>query len=255
MSKDANIYPFSLDFNKCYNGKPFFASFPFIINGEPAKGITCGISSVFAGDMKYESTNQNRQNLFAELGLNPVNVYGLKQIHSRSVMTVSAKNAPLAEADAMVTQDSDIILSVTTADCLPIYLLDAKSGAFGIAHSGWKGTGIAIDAVSQMKKNWGTKPCDVAAVLGPCIGSCCYNVDEERAFYFKNEFGSDSVREHDNKYYLDLKTANITLLKEAGVKNISVCEDCTFTDKRLGSFRREGEKFTRMAALAGIIPG
>jgi YfiH family protein len=249
MSEKANIYPFSLEFKKNYNGKPFFASFPFMADGIPITEISCGISSIFAGDMKYEKENQNRRVLFAALGLASVNVYGLEQIHSRFVLEISDKNPPLAEADGMVTQDKDIVLSVTTADCLPVYLYDTKSGAFGIVHSGWKGTGIVINAVNLMKKTWGTNPCGIAAVIGPCIDSCCYKVDETRAEAFKKDIGEEGVKKTDGSFYLDLKKANVSLLKDACINNIAVCRECTFCDKRLGSFRREGSQFTHMAAL------
>jgi copper oxidase (laccase) domain-containing protein len=99
-----------------------------------------------------------------------------------------------------------------------------------------------------MTEKWKTNPADVAAVLGPCIGVCCYKVDEERAGIFKKDFGVESVKKEKDSFYLDLKLANIKLLKEAGVQNIAICENCTFCDNNLGSFRREGGKFTRMAA-------
>ncbi|MDR1836925.1 MAG: peptidoglycan editing factor PgeF [Treponema sp.] len=244
----AHIF-FSLEFRKDKQGVPFFASFPFIVDGKPQTGISCGISSRFAGDMKNDRRNQNRIRLFGELGLNSDNVFGLNQIHSRSVLFVDGKNEPVLDADGMVTNDRNVTLSVTVADCLPVFLLDTKSGTFGLVHSGWKGTGIAIDAIALMKERFGTKLDDVAAILGPCIDSCCYRVDKERACVFEKEFGKESVRKSSGNFYLDLKNANIMLLSNYGVQNIAVCKDCTFTDDRLGSFRREGGLFTHMAAL------
>jgi YfiH family protein len=244
------VYSFALDFKNDVPGTPFFAVFPFIFEGNPIEGISCGISSIFSGDMKYDKANQNRKALFAKLKLNPQNVYGLKQIHCRSVVLVDINNPPACEADGMITDDRNVTLSVTVADCLPVFLLDVKSGAFGLVHSGWKGTGIALNALNLMKERWGTESGGVAAILGPCIGSCCYKVDAERAAVFEKEFGNESVRKSGEDFYLDMKAANIRLLSDAGVKNIAVCEDCTFMDERLGSFRREGAQFTSMAALA-----
>jgi len=242
-------YSFSLGFENDSFGNPFFAAFPFIFEGNPVEGISCGISSIFAGDMKYDRMNQNRQALFAKLKLNPENVYGLKQVHSHSVVLVDSNNPPACEADGMVTDDRNVTLSITVADCLSVFLLDTKSGVFALVHSGWKGTGIVLNALNLMKERWGTAPGDVATILGPCIGSCCYKVDAERAAVFEKEFGSESVRKSGGDFYLDMKAANIKLLSDTGVKNIAVCGDCTFTDKRLGSFRREGTCFTHMAAL------
>jgi YfiH family protein len=250
MFDEADVYQFSLDYTNHIHGKPLFASFPFIMDSNPVKGISCGISSIYAGDMKYESENKNRSVLFVELGLNPINVYGLKQIHSRNVLAVDSGNPPAVDADGMVTHDRNITLSVTVADCLPVFLLDVKSGIFGLVHSGWKGTGIAVNALFLMRECYGTNPSDVAAVLGPCIASCCYRVDEQRASVFEKDFGEESVRKTEGGYFLDLKRANISLLKNAGVKNIAVCGECTFCDERLGSFRREGSRFMHMAALA-----
>jgi len=248
-----NTYPFSLEFKNDSQGVPLYATFPFVVDGIAQTGIFCGISSRFAGDMKFDEGNQNRRALFAELGLHPANVFGVWQIHSRSVLVVDGDNPPQEKADGLLTQDHGITLSVTVADCLPVFLYDTKTGAFGLVHSGWKGTGIALDAINLMEANWGTKAGDVAAVLGPCIGVCCYNVDAERAAFFEKEFGAESVlcsgRESGRDYFLDLKAANVKLLSEAGVRNIAICTDCTFTDERLGSFRREGEQYTRMIAI------
>ena len=243
------IYPFNLEFINNSLGHPAFAPFNFIFNKNIVNEIFCGISSRFAGNMKHQ--DKDRQSLFLKLGINPFNVYSLKQIHSRSVIVVDKKNPPPidTEADGMVTQDREITLSVTVADCLPVFLYDTKSGAFGLVHSGWKGTGIALAAVNLMQKYWGTEQNDIAAILGPCIGSCCYKVDLQRASVFETDFGSESVRKSDGSFFLDLKTANIKLLENVGVKNIAVCQNCTFCDERLGSFRREGSGFTHMAAL------
>jgi YfiH family protein len=244
-----NIYNFELEFIKDSSGNPIFAPFPFIFNGKPINEISCGISSCYAKDMKNE---KNRENLFTNLSLKPADVYGLKQVHSRSVLFVNSANPPLPEADGMITIDAAITLSVTVADCLPVFILDTKSGAFALVHSGWKGTGIAANALDLMKERFGTNNSDIAAILGPCIGSCCYKVDEQRAAAFEKEFGKDSVRKKSECYFLDLKKANITLLENIGVSNIAVCGNCTFCDNRLGSFRREGKQFTHMIALANI---
>jgi YfiH family protein len=261
------LYPFDLAFMPDGMGRPFFASFPFMFGGAPVPGISCGLSSRFAGNMVYSEQNPARLALFSALGLDPQRVYGLKQIHSRDVLAVDRQNLPAVPAanletktehkpqvcaDGLVSCDREIALSATVADCLPVYLFDTESGAFGLVHSGWKGTGIALRALELMRERWHTKAEAVAAVLGPCIDSCCYRVDAERAAVFEKEFGAVTRRLDDaqgTSWYLDLKAANVRLLAGAGVRNIAVCGGCTFTDERLGSFRREGADYTRMAAL------
>jgi YfiH family protein len=173
------------------------------------------------------------------------------------------------EADGLISRDRETVLSVTVADCLPVFLYDtggrpeAGTGGFALVHSGWKGTGIALEALRLMEKSWHTRPGDIAAILGPCIRRCCYQVDDGRARAFEAGFGGTggggasllepAAFETGGKFFLDLQAANIRLLAGAGVRNIAVCEDCTFTDERLGSFRREGPGYTRMAALAGCF--
>ncbi|MDR1250925.1 MAG: polyphenol oxidase family protein [Treponema sp.] len=265
------LFPFNLEFSADNQGRPFFASFPFMFDGVPVEGISCGLSSRFAGDMAYSVQNPARLALLKAVGLDPVRVYGLTQIHSRQVLAVDRQRPPDIPADGMVSGDRQISLSITAADCLPVYLLDTETGAFGLLHSGWRGTGIAVQALKCMAKHWGTKPEAIAAVLGPCLDSCCYKVDEERAVAFDQKFGAvlpelaakDAAlfkpvtrreeRMEGVSWYLDLKAANIRLLAASGVRNIAVCGDCTFTDERLGSFRREGREYTRMAALCGRL--
>jgi YfiH family protein len=204
-----------------------------------------------------------RLSLFRSLGLDPARVYACTQVHSRDVLEAGRKipnSGP--RADGLISRDREVTLSVTVADCLPVFLYDTEKGGLALVHSGWKGTGIALNALRLMEERWRTRPEDVAAVLGPCIRRCCYCVDRERARLFDAEFGGPggefplgpAVSESGGRFFLDLQAANARLLAGAGVRNIAVCGDCTFTDERLGSFRREGpQAYTKMAALAGFF--
>ncbi|MDR0389213.1 MAG: polyphenol oxidase family protein [Spirochaetaceae bacterium] len=166
------------------------------------------------------------------------------------------------------------VLAVTVADCLPVFLWDTKSGALGLVHSGWKGTGIALEALNLMEKHWNSRPENVAVILGPCIQRRSYQVDAERMRQFEQLVASElgPLPEHGTlaqqapdpfpgplvlddadgvHFYLGLQSANARLLESRGVRHIAYCEDCTLTDARLGSYRREGKSYTRMAALLG----
>jgi YfiH family protein len=265
----ANIYSFSLEFRNLENEKVSF--FPFIMDNQPIEEPFCVISSRSCGDMvcseQSGEINPNRQRLFNAMYIEYDSVAFLKQVHSRKTIEADSQNLCRGvEADGLITE-GNIRLSVTVADCLPVYLYDSDSQGFGLLHSGWKGTGIVLDALELMKKKWGTQAKAVAAVLGPCIRSCCYRVDEERATAFEKEFGENSslvardapwplgpvTIKREDGYYLDLQAANARLLAGAGVQNIAVCTDCTYTDERLGSFRREGTNFTHMIAMAGYF--
>ena len=258
-----NISFFSLDFP---DKDPVFARFPFVYNGAELNCPVCAVSSRFAGDMGRIPGQDNpaREKFFRVLGLDPALVFSVAQVHSRTVAAVdrlSAKAGP--EADGLVSGDSALSLAVTVADCLPVFLYDAGGGAFALVHSGWRGTGIVLEALRLMREHRHTRPETVAAVLGPCIQGCCYRVDEARARAFEAEFGGSGgmfplgpvTIERTGLpggpgFFLSLQAANARLLANAGVRNIAVCRDCTFTDERLGSFRRQGPSFyTRMLAV------
>jgi YfiH family protein len=252
LSASLNLHPFSLSFAL---PTATYARLPLVMDGIPVIKIGCAISSRSAGNMVYsgETGGSIRDGFFYSLGLDPQGVKSCTQVHSRDVLAMDRYSAGRPQADGMVSRDRDIALAVTVADCLPVFLYDTKNRAFALLHSGWKGTGIVRNALSLMAELWGTAPEAIAALLGPCIHPCCYPVDEERAKAFEAEFGVESVRRRDGPPALDLQAANIRLLGDAGVRNIAYCEDCTFTDERLGSFRREGPNFTRMTAVMGFF--
>lgn len=227
-----------------------------------------------AGDMKYSPLIESsaRLALFASLGIDPERVVGIELKHTKNVAFVESK-AELRTAlrlnpegfDGIVTRNFALVPSVTVADCMPIYLHCEHCGAFGVLHSGWKGTGILRTAIEGMRSHYGCEASDISVILGPSIGACCYAVDTERAALFAERFGDVSVRAargsaqtgrgpasgHETFYFLDLLAANRRLAAELGARSVSVEHICTSCDTRLSSFRRDGPaNYTRMLALA-----
>ena len=130
-----------------------------------------------------------------------------------------------------------------------------ECGAFGVLHSGWRGTGILAAAVEGLAARFGSQPSAMAAVLGPAIGACCYTVPEERARSFAAEFGEDSAAREGSVWRIDLRAANISLARRLGLGSLLSIDACTCCDHRLGSYRREGPAaFTRMVAACGVFP-
>ncbi len=129
-----------------------------------------------------ERVLKNRQNFFAALKASDMRVIALRQIHSDIVHVVNAANSqPSAEApkgDALITNQPGLLLVVQTADCVPILLADKKRHAIAAIHSGWRGTlqRIAEKTLGRMQMEFGTRPQDVVAALGPGIGQCCFEV-------------------------------------------------------------------------------
>jgi YfiH family protein len=137
--------------------------------------------------------SENRKRFFDALGAGEMQVMTLRQIHTDIVHRVDAaalsgKEAP--QADALVTRERGVLLAVQTADCVPILLADPKNRAVAAIHSGWRGTlrRIAEKTVGRMQMEFGTRPADLIAAIGPGIGGCCYEVGSEVAREFDSQF-------------------------------------------------------------------
>ncbi len=230
--------------------------------GAAAGGLYAGLSLAKAGDMSLsrDDGRASRSRFLESIGAPRRSTFALHQVHSKTVLVIDCQQPESlegVEADGMVSARPDAVLTVTVADCLPVFLLDPRHGAFGLVHSGWKGTGIVREALRQMAAAFGTETADVSAVLGPGIGPCCYRVQRERYESFRADFGSAAVARggEPGDYRLDLRKANIDLLEDAGVRDVSACSDCTSCSKTFGSFRRQGAGFTRMMAFIGHLQG
>lgn len=140
------------------------------------------------------------------------------------------------DVDALITNERGVILSAFYADCVPILFVDPVKKAIGSAHSGWRGTvgRIGYNVVERMAEEFGTRPEDVIVGIGPSICQNCYEVSEDVALRFEEEFGKDRVslvlyRKENEKYQLNLWMANYLVLTDAGVlpEHISVTDICT----------------------------
>ena len=229
----------------------------------------------------------NREKFFRAIGAPKMRVATLRQIHSDLSCGVSA-DAPLPaeppKADALFTREPGTLLTVQTADCVPILLVDTRNHAVAAIHAGWRGTvqRIAAKTLGRMQMEFGTRPADVLAALGPSIGRCCYEVGSDVAKEFDAKFTNardwfdgpfDALARGENDpnwlpwltmrppghppppptVQLDLIAANRAILIEAGVPaaNISASGLCTACRTDLFfSYRREHNTGRMMAAIA-----
>lgn len=166
----------------------------------------------------------------------------LKQIHSARVL---AANTPglAGEGDALVTDQIGLPVSVRTADCYPVLLVDVASRRIAAVHAGWRGTaaGIVKEALRVMQAD----AKNVRAAIGPGIGKCCYEVGAEVAQIFG----------HSAKCCIDLAAANRQQLLDSGVReeHIEVIGPCTFCDAaNFHSFRRDKEQAGRLISYVVV---
>ena len=144
---------------------------------------------------------------------------------------------------------------VFTADCTPILLYDPVTGAVGAVHAGWRGTAAAIGAkaVAEMEKQFGCRPKNIRATIGPNIGPCCFDTDADVPQAMTERYGAvalEHIRPTEDKYYVNLKTLNALSLKQAGVQHIEISELCTACHPdRFWSHRRVGTQRGSQGAI------
>jgi YfiH family protein len=242
----------------------------------------------FTKDDLRERVERNRK-LFlsavgATTGSKPWPLITLRQVHSDLIHVVRSAKPGALTGDGLVTNVAGLALGILTADCFPVLLVDAKNKAIGAFHCGWRPTvkRMVEKGLGIMRYEFGTRPEDVYAAIGPGIQGCCYEVGEELREQFESQFvygselfhtlqESDPVREkypllfmnmrapgHGDsciKLYLDLREANRRQLLNLGVpeKNISALKHCTACNTRsFFSHRAEKGRTGRMLAVVGI---
>jgi YfiH family protein len=228
-----------------------------------------------------ENVAANRRLLQAALGAENFTLVPLKQIHSDVIHLFSAAPAHACKGDASVTNRPGLLLTVQTADCVPILLVDPNKRVVAAIHAGWKGTlaRIAEKAVGRLRLEFGSKPSQLLAALGPSIGPCCYEVGADFVTKFTAQFADaseyfDEPRTGDEPnplqwlsmmppghqpaprhVHLDLPKANRAQLLAAGLRpqNIFPSGLCTACRTDLFfSYRREGALSGRLMSVIGI---
>ncbi len=232
-----------------------------------------------------KAVQQNRAKVQRALDAADMTLLAMRQIHSDVSNVFSVAPAEPQKSDAAVTAVPGLLLAVQTADCVPILLVDQKRKVIAAVHAGWRGTlaRIAEKALGRMRFEFGTRPEDVIAALGPAIGRCCFEVGPEVAQAFSGQFAQAAnwfdgpferlaMGEEPNplpwltmmppghepppeRVWLDLSAANRWQLENSGVpaRNIAASPLCTAcrTDL-LFSYRREGAGTGRLMAAVGI---
>jgi len=227
----------------------------------------------------------------------------IRQIHSTVLVVAGAEDAARkrpwkggvpsdrssslgCKGDGLMTDEPGLLLGVQTADCIPVLVADRKRRAVAAFHAGWRGTvkRIVETGVGRMRLQFGSRPEDLIAAIGPGIGACCYAVGEEVLSSFESQFSyaSDLFREvYDTdpvrtKYpmlfltqrapghspigpglHLDLAEANRRQLLAAGLKPraIQSVGGCTSCQPALFfSHRASRGHAGRMLSVIGIRP-
>lgn len=267
-----------------------------------------GVSTVYGGQSlnlgwtkedDAASVARNRQEFVRAVAVDaPMRLITVRQIHSPMIRVVRAGNAELETADGravlagdgLMTDVPGVLLGIQTADCVPVLVADLRQRAVAAFHAGWRGTlgRIAERGVGTMRLEYGSRPEDLVAAVGPAIGACCYAVGENVEHEFQSQFAyaaelfserydSDPVRENypllfltarapghspiGPRRHLDLPEANRRQLLDAGLRAeaVTVVAECTACardggDERRYFSHRDEHGFTgRMMAVVGVV--
>jgi len=161
----------------------------------------------------------------------------------------------IEDCDALISDKKGVMLTILTADCVPILLFDPKRHIIGAVHAGWRGTEqkIVSKTIQRMQQIFGSNPTDILAGVAPSIGRCCYEVGEDVAQHFFEE--SEAFSKKEGKFMLDLPHLNKIQLLQSGLleKNIEMSSICTACEvDKYFSYRKEQGCSGRFMSMIGL---
>ena len=200
-------------------------------------------------DLGRRASPQHWRWLCGQLGLPDAGVAMLSQVHGRGVVQAEGAGM-LGEGDALITRQRGLLLAIRTADCVPVLVL-GEQGELAAIHAGWRGVAAGVVPATLAAMSGAQ-----TAVVGPCISTASYEVGEEVIEGIVAGGVPESVvadRSHGVRPHADLKAAVAWQLRQAGV-SVEVLPHCTLLDTNLHSYRRDGAKSGRLAAVIGWMP-
>lgn len=234
--------------------------------GGVSEGCLSKLNLGFARGDLDDNVLENHKIIAKAVGFDYENIVTTNQTHTTNIRVVTKKDCgkgitkerDYSDIDGLITNEPGVVLATYYADCVPLYILDRKNKAIGLAHSGWKGTvgRIGRHTLELMKENYGTNVEDVICCVGPSICQECYEVSEDVAIQFINEFGkNDNIlyNKGNGKYQLNLWESVRQVFLDAGVNynNIYITDICTCcnTDEMFSHRGHQGKRGNMAAFL------
>lgn len=185
---------------------------------------------------------RNRQRLADRVDLSLERFVFLDQTHNSNVFIAKEEDAgkgafdkdgAISNTDAVITDSKKMCILVLVADCVPIVLFDKKRGVIAAVHSGWRGTAemIVQKVIQKMQDEFGSATEDIFAGIGPAIGSCCFEVQNDVFSIFQDKFGVKNLalKKRESGGFIDLWELNRQILLKEGILNgnIEILSECT----------------------------
>ena len=255
---------------------PAFDELPGIIHGFSSRlgGVSEGcLSSMnlsFSRGDEPEHVRENFRRIAESIGFSEKDLVFSMQTHTANVRRVGREDCgrglerPVGycDVDGLVTNEPGVVLATFYADCVPLFFVDPVHHCIGLSHSGWRGTvgKIGKATVETMAREFGSKPGDLLAAVGPSICQECYEVSEEVIGLFRENFAEELwpklfYRKANGHYQLNLWEANRLIFQEAGIlpQHITVTDICTACNPELlFSHRASGGKRGNLAGFLEI---
>ena len=217
--------------------------------GGVSEGEFTSMNTAFNRNDDPNRVTENYKRICGSAGFEFESLVASAQDHHTYVRAVTSKEKgigiyrprDLESVDALITNEPGVTLVTYYADCTPLFFVDVKNRAIGLAHAGWRGTvgRIGEKVIEKMTALYGTDPKNVTCAVGPAISVCCYEVDEPCAanFLALTDLDTDKFvfEKGGGKYMLNLLEANKQILMAAGVqeKNITLSDLCTNCNSEL----------------------
>lgn len=225
-----------------------------------AAPVTSSAGVEASASASAERPQQQLGAVAAAVGVAADALFRVRQVHGARVVTVPAggKACDLAviEADALITDRPGTAVAVSTADCVPVLLADARRGVVAAVHAGWRGLagGVLEATLDRLVAGWGCQPEELVVVAGPAIGREAYEVGEEVVAALGHLEGAWWRPSPDRRPHLDLRAAAGELLRRRGVRQYTASTHCTRRDAALFySYRREGSATGRQLNVIGLV--
>ena len=234
--------------------------------GGVSEGVCSSLNLSFSRGDNPEAVMENYRRVAHFFGKTTEDFVCTDQTHTTTVLQVGAnekgygvtREKPYTDVDGLITNEPGVILSTFYADCVPLYFVDPVHKAIGLSHSGWRGTvgRMGKKTLEAMQEAFGTKPEEVYAAIGPSICQDCYEISEDVALHFYEEFQGHGdeilINKGNGKYQLDLWKTNEIVLQEAGIlpEHLAVTNVCTCCNSEiLFSHRASQGKRGNLAAF------
>jgi YfiH family protein len=181
----------------------------------------------------------------------PATVFG-RQVHGRTVRwheALPSGGLIVDGTDGHATAQPGVLLTISVADCTPVYLADPTRGAIALLHAGWRGTAARILAagVATLVEHSGSHVSDIVMHCGVAICGTCYEVGSEVA----EALGGPPIS---GKMHVDIRAVLAAQAEALGVTEVSISPFCTAHDTGFHSHRASGGRGGRMIAYLGRAP-